>query len=156
MRAKHRIQLLSERGQAAVELALALPLLLVVLIGMIDAAFAFNYWIDQTHLASTGARYAAVGRDPGSAGLPAYIKTLANTSELRDGGSYRTPDPLSVCVSYPQGSAVGQPVQVKVSSTYQWLPFLGLIGAQNLAATTISGTATMRLESSTPLPAGCS
>jgi Flp pilus assembly protein TadG len=53
-----------ERGTALVELALVLPLLLVVLLGMLDFGKAFNEWMSQTHLASEGARLAAVNYCP--------------------------------------------------------------------------------------------
>jgi hypothetical protein len=53
-----------ERGTALVELALVLPLLLIVLLGMLDFGKAFNEWISQTHLASEGARLAAVNYCP--------------------------------------------------------------------------------------------
>jgi hypothetical protein len=55
-----------ERGTALVELALVLPLLLVVLLGMLDFGKAFNEWMTQTHLASEGARLAAVNYCPSS------------------------------------------------------------------------------------------
>ena len=45
------------------EFALVLPLLLLILIGMLDFGKIFNYWIDETHLANEGARYAVV-EDP--------------------------------------------------------------------------------------------
>jgi hypothetical protein len=47
-----------------VELALVLPLLLVVLLGMADFGKAMTEWIDQTHLAAEGARLAAVSYCP--------------------------------------------------------------------------------------------
>src|SRR6266705_4988603 len=49
-----------ERGTALAELAIVMPLLLVLLFGMLDFGKAFNEWITQTHLASEGARLAAV------------------------------------------------------------------------------------------------
>src|SRR5437867_1360914 len=49
------------RGTALAELALVLPLLLVLIMGMLDFGKAFNEWIDETHLANEGARLAAVG-----------------------------------------------------------------------------------------------
>jgi Flp pilus assembly protein TadG len=46
----------NEAGAALVEFVLVLPLLLVLLLGMLDLGKAFNYWIDETHLAHEGAR----------------------------------------------------------------------------------------------------
>jgi hypothetical protein len=55
------------RGTALVEMALVLPLLLLLLFGMIDFGKAFNEWIDETHLANEGARLAAVSYCPDTA-----------------------------------------------------------------------------------------
>ena len=55
---------MDERGVALIEFALVLPLLLVLLLGMIDAGKAFNYWNDETHLANEAARYAVVNSSP--------------------------------------------------------------------------------------------
>ena len=53
-----------ERGQAMVEFALVLPLLLLLIFGIFDFGRAINYWIDATHMSNEAARYAAVGNTP--------------------------------------------------------------------------------------------
>ena len=140
---------------ALVEFALVAPLLFVVLFGMLDFGRAFNYWIDSTHLANEGARWAVVNKNPGSGTLQEYIQGQGDTNELRDGGSASVPDPLQVCINFPTGGAVGQPVVVTASVTYHWLPFLSdRIG---ILATTVTGSSTMRLEAvPTNYSAGCS
>jgi Flp pilus assembly protein TadG len=147
-----RPSLRSESGQSAVEFALVLPLLLVVLVGMVDFGFAFNYWIQGTHLASSGARYAAVNRAPGGGTLQSYVRSQAITS-LRDGGTARTPDPLQVCVSFPDGTkTIGDRVQVEVKTNYRFTTIL------NVASATIGAKATMRLEAipdPAVVPEGC-
>ena len=55
-----------ERGAALVEFALVVPILLVLLMAMLDFGKAFNYWIDETQLASSGARWAVVNTGPRS------------------------------------------------------------------------------------------
>jgi Flp pilus assembly protein TadG len=47
-------------GQALVEFALALPLLVLFLFGIIYFAEALNYWNDETNAANVTARYVAV------------------------------------------------------------------------------------------------
>jgi hypothetical protein len=147
-----------EDGAALVEFALVLPLLLVLLLGMLEFGKAFNYWIDATHLANQGARWAVVDRNPGSGTLQDYIQGQANTLELRDGGTPSIPagDEAEVCISFPLGSSnVGDPVQVTVTATYHWLPFVG--DRISSTAVTISGSATMRLEAPpSNYSAGCS
>ncbi|HEX2110148.1 MAG TPA: TadE/TadG family type IV pilus assembly protein [Gaiellaceae bacterium] len=145
-----------ESGVALVEFALVLPILLVLLFGMLDFGKAFNYWIDETHLANEGARWAVVNKNPGSGTLQQYIQQQANTPELRNGGTSSVPTPLQVCISFPDGSSeVGDPVHVAVSTTYNWLPFLG--SRLGIASTTMTGSSTMRLEAEpTNYSAGCS
>lgn len=143
-----------ETGVALVEFALVLPLLLLLLFGMLDFGRAFNYWIDSTHLANEGARWAVVNKNPGTGTLQQYIQQQADASELRNGGTASVPDPLEVCVSFPNGEVVGEPVKVTARVTYHWLPFLGEhIGVLN---STVTGTSIMRLEAvPTNYSAGC-
>jgi len=139
----------NEAGAALVEFVLVLPLLLVLLLGMLDLGKAFNYWIDETHLAHEGARFAAVNKNPGpGASLQESLKSQADSDELRDA--------LEVCITFPGGggAVVGEPVEVKVSSNYTFLGFL----ADRLDVTdkTITTTSTMRLERPpTNFAAGC-
>jgi Flp pilus assembly protein TadG len=131
----------SESGAAIVEFALILPFLCLIVVLMLDFGRAFNYWIDTTHLASEGARLAAVDSvPPGSGSLQAYVRSKADTPELQNGGSRWIDSPLEVCVNPGPGDAVGDPVEVTVTTTYHWLPILGL------ADTDIHGSATMRRE----------
>ena len=151
-----RIRPTDESGAALVELALVLPLLLILVLGMLDFGKAFNYWIDETHLANAGARWAVVDKNPGGGTLQQYIQQQADTPELRNGGTASVPTPLQVCVEFPNGTAeVGDPVHVTASVTYNWLPFLG--NELGIAQTTVTGSATMRLEAvPTTYGAGCS
>lgn len=139
-----------------VEFALVLPVLLVLLLGMLDFGKAFNYWIDQTHLANEGARWAAVNKNPGGGTLQQYVRSQANTPELRDGGTASVAGPIQICITFPNGtSQVGDPVRVTASTTYNWLPFLG--SRLGIAQTTMTASATMRLEAAPSVyGAGCS
>ena len=145
-----------EEGAALVEFALVLPVLLVLLLGMLDFGKAFNYWIDQTHLANEGARWAAVNKNPGGGSLQQYVRSQANTPELRDGGTASVAGPIQICITFPNGtSQVGDPVRVTASTTYNWLPFLG--SRLGIAQTTMTASATMRLEAApSAYGAGCS
>src|SRR5262245_60097776 len=136
--------LADQRGTALVEFAFVLPILLVLVIGMLHFGKAFNYWINETHLANEAARFAVVNKNPGSPGssLQQYIQQQADTPELRNGGTSSVPDAMEVCIEFPQGQVVGAPVTVTVSTDYHWLPFL----ADELDGTsvTVRGSATMR------------
>jgi hypothetical protein len=137
-----------------VEFALILPLLLIFLLLILDFGRAINYWIDTTHLASEGARLAAVDKNS-SGNLQTHIKNQADTEELRTGGTVGVVSPgLEVCVEYPEGRSVGLPVKVTVRADYNWLPFLD--SEFGLTQSTISGSATHRLERVTgAVTAGC-
>lgn len=126
-----------ERGVALVEFALVLPILLLLLFGIVEFGKAFNYWIDETHLAASGARWAVVNKNPGpGATLQESIQRHASASELQA---------ASVCIEFPNGTAnVGDPVEVTVAYTYNWIPFVA--DEAGLAPITLRGSATMRLE----------
>jgi Flp pilus assembly protein TadG len=146
----------SEEGVALVEFALILPVLALLLFGMLDFGKAFNYWIDETHLANEGARWAVVNKNPASTGtLQEYTRRPATTRAHRNGGTPSVADPVRVCVEFPAGTSnVGDPVRVTVTATYKWLALI----AQRLSVTQtdISGAATMRLEAKpTNYGAGC-
>jgi Flp pilus assembly protein TadG len=146
-------RLREERGVALTEFALVLPVLMLIFLGMLDFGKAFNYWIDQTHLANMGARWAVVNKNPGAPAqtFQQYITSLTNTSEQRTGGTTSFPtaaDAAKACVSFPgktqATAAVGDPVEVKVRANYHFLGFVGLkIGFLSVP---IEGKATMRLE----------
>lgn len=129
-----------------VEFALVLPLLVLVLVGMVEFGRALNYWIDQTHLANVGARWAAVNVNPGpESTLQESIRAKANTNELREGGTAAVPNPAQVCIDFlDDAPSIGDPVETTVSVDYNWIPLLG--DAVGVGTTTLKGSATMRLE----------
>jgi Flp pilus assembly protein TadG len=155
-RAFHR----SEDGQAIAELALALPVLLLVVLGIVDFGRAVNYWNDENHVANLGARLAAVASWPTSCEegtkkletptLVAYLKCQAYNDSpelISGGGSTGVQNGIAVCVSFPtKKEEVGQPVTVSVTANYAWLPFFKFAEP----TTKLTGTATMRLEHIVP------
>jgi Flp pilus assembly protein TadG len=139
-----------ERGQALVEFALLLPLLLIVVLGMLDIGKAVSYWQDETHLANEAARYAVVDRaPPGYSGANAIrdgVIASASTHELKNGGSsIKTPLAITFCHSGTGQVANSDYVKVTVTATYHWLNFLAS-KLSILPNKVITATATMRLE----------
>jgi len=101
---------------ALVEFALVAPLLLVLLFGMLDFGRAFNYWIDTTHLANEGARWTVVNSVPSASGtLQTYLRSRADTDELRNGGSSAVPDPLGSV--WPSSTPTARQVGAEPSET---------------------------------------
>jgi Flp pilus assembly protein TadG len=156
----HRLR--AERGQALVELALALPVLMFIIFGAIELARGVNYWLDANHVANEGARWAAVNR------LPSYTTVVGNQNiaattapqgaDLRnylgnelDQVSFPTSG-RQVCVTLNPSTSpqIGDDVSVKV--TLSWpLPLItsisGLFGlSPSRTSIPIHGDSTMRLE----------
>ena len=148
-------KLQDQSGAALVEFALVLPLFLLLLLGMFDFGKAFNYWIDGTHLSHEGVRYAAVGKNPGpGTSLAESIRARADTDELQDGGD-SVAGPMKVCVSFPAGtSRVGDPVEVNVEFTYEFLGYVNAM-APDLTTATVTNKSTMRLERPPTFSAHC-
>jgi Flp pilus assembly protein TadG len=133
-----------QQGQTAVELALLLPILLLLVFGIVQFGLALNSANDETHLANEVARYAAVNEDPSPEALQKWAKGQADSKALSG---------QLVCISFPKGTSnVGDPVEVKVTGTMKWLPILKL----KAASTVVEGKADMRLEAPpTTYKAGC-
>jgi hypothetical protein len=107
---------------------------------------ALNYWHDLQRIANQGARWAGVNAYPGcpqtgpetpcEPSLQAYLETEPVSKGLK-------PD-VEVCFEEmsggASGAAIGDPVTVRVTSTVELVPLVG-IGHLDL-----SGVATMRVE----------
>jgi hypothetical protein len=159
----------SERGQAATELIVILPVFLALVFGLIELGKGFSYWVDMTHLAGEGGRYASVSWFPGcpdnstgtcsGATLASFVAGETDTKELGNGEptnpNAEVPNALNVsyCYRSTPGVVDGQPgsaLQVTVKSKYRLalvhaafdlLPGAGNVGVVNLAA-----HSTIRLE----------
>jgi Flp pilus assembly protein TadG len=137
--------LLREDGQALVEFALVLPVLLVAIVGIVSFGRAMNYDEQATHLVNEAARYAMVDQVPNGASgtLGQWIRSqaAADSLELANGTGSVNGAP-SVCLSFPNGTAnVGDPIELHMSFNFKWLPLLN-VGP----STTITRSATMRIE----------
>ena len=145
-----RHSLCGERGQALVEFALVLPLLLLVVLGIADFGRALGYKDDMTHLANAAARYAAVNNNPGTGALSGPGKLGAYITSTAPSGL----QPLITQVTFnfdpgiPLNHCIGSPVTVTVQATYTWLHFLSSRHAAPSLSSTMTSTSTMRLEKS--------
>ena len=153
-----------ERGQATVEFAIVIPLVMLLILGIIEFSKAFNYWITLNHLSSEGARWAAVDKVPGNPtpdrlSIKNYLLDQINTQDLRDKVDPKNPntglsiDPnhcnikLTVAGSGPGGAAeIGDPVTVTVAAPGYSLASLGESFLGDFGKITLSGKSTMRLE----------
>lgn len=118
----------NERGQALVELAIALPLLILILMGIFEFGRAFYTYQVVTNASREGARVAALGgSDSEVAARAAAAASPAGTAE--------------VSVN-PQGSrSRGEPVTVTVSARVDVaIPFF------TASSYTVRGSTTMMVE----------
>jgi len=128
-----------QAGTAVVEMAAVLPLLILLVLGVLDFGRAMNYFNNATHLANEGARFAVVNSNPGapSQSLQSYILAQGDTNEMRSNST--------VCIRFPDGTgAIQHPVEVKVKTDFNWLPFFG--NYLSFSNVTLTGSAVMRLE----------
>lgn len=109
------------RGQAIVEAALALPILIFLLIALIEGGrFAF-YSESLNHAAREGARYAIIHGDNAYAGNPAG--PAPNDPNVEDAVraaavGFNDPEGIVVTSEWPVNNRRGDPVIVTVTYTY--------------------------------------
>lgn len=98
-----------DRGASLVELAFALPLLIMLLVGMVSAGIAYNNQLSLTHSAREGGRYGAtLPVNPGT--MDDWLETVINQTVADATGTLDAGVPgRYVCVAYvhPNGTAAG-------------------------------------------------
>jgi Flp pilus assembly protein TadG len=109
----------SDRGAAAVEFALLLPLLVLIVFGLIDFGRAINTQITLTQAAREGARALALGQST--------YQTRAADAAIGLSGLTVTDQPDSLGVTgCPAGSAqTGDDAVVKVTYTFSFVTPIG-------------------------------
>jgi Flp pilus assembly protein TadG len=118
----------SERGQAIVETALIMPLLLMMLMGMVEMGRLSNAYLAVTHAARHGARYGAVG---------------GSNSEIIDKVKYAAVplnvDNLSVTISPETNRLTGNDLSITVAYPIELIipVFSGLVNPVNVKSTVI-------------------
>lgn len=126
----------NDRGVVAVELALVLPILLLLVFGIIDFGRMINAQISLTQAAREGARWAALGQS----NVPARVTAAAPGLN---------PAPTSTVTACPANPTVGQNATVTARYTFTFITPVGgllrLLGAGSTPGTvTLSSTAVFR------------
>ncbi|MBU2598175.1 MAG: pilus assembly protein [Actinobacteria bacterium] len=120
----------NEKGASAVEFAIILPILIMLVFGIFQFGIAYNNYITITHAAREGARRAAVD---------------LNNPDLKDIIIERAyPIPITeddIIITTPEGTNIGDPVEVEI--TYNITIEIPLVGSWNIPLT---NKAVMRLE----------
>jgi Flp pilus assembly protein TadG len=111
----------ADRGAAAVEFALLLPLLVLIVFGLIDFGRAINAQITLTQAAREGARALALGQSTYQSRAQAAAIGLSGMTVTQQ------PDSLGV-TGCPAGSAqTGDDAVVKVSYSFSFITPIGSI-----------------------------
>jgi Flp pilus assembly protein TadG len=128
-----------QEGAAAVEFAIVLPLLMLLLAGLIDFGWLFYWQHTVINASRAGARYGVQAKLVDGVSTPytdADITTLVN--------KYGTG--LGVTVDRTGGNSSGAPRPVTVTKTMQWF-FLGILQSWGVPLpSTVSNTTTMTVE----------
>jgi len=129
-----------QEGAAAVEFAIVLPVLLLLLAGFFDFGWLFYWQHSVTNASRAGARYAVQARVVGG------ISTTYTDSEITTFVNNNFGGDLGVVVDRTGGTTPGSPRSVTVTKTMQYffLSFLQDLGV-NLP-TTIQNKTTMTVE----------
>lgn len=142
----HRRRHREERGAAAVEFALVVPILIVVVFGIINLGFVFAQQISLNNGARQGARYAIVdGRtcDQIKAETQDSAATIGMTAT-----QVPTPVITPTCSGTTKpctGKPSGTNIKVELTRSASWvIPFPPLFTTSN--APTLTGTGVMRCE----------
>jgi Flp pilus assembly protein TadG len=134
-----------ERGQAMVETALSMMIVLVLLAGMVDFGIAFGYRVALDNASRGGARFGS--RYPNMPNLitNAVVDSLKGTLVLSSTYDHiASPDPhLHIAIACMNGATAvgcnavvrGQQIRVTVGYDYQTL-FVGLLGISELPIST--------------------
>jgi Flp pilus assembly protein TadG len=125
-----------EDGQALVEFAILLPILLLLLLGILQFGVVFNNYIQVTSAAREGARKAAVSRSLGVAGATSAARTAAKNASP---GLSLTDSQITVTPS--NSMAQGSDVTVQVKYPYA----IDIIG-KVVASGNLTSSTTMRVE----------
>ena len=134
MATRHRRFGSREEGQALVEFAITLPLLLFLLLGIVDFARAWNVYEVLTDAGREATRAAVV--DQGY--TEAQIRQVAKDALARTGITLNDSD-----ITINAGAARGEPTTVTLNYGYElkWVGWMmGLLGADRTLDFTVAST----------------
>jgi Flp pilus assembly protein TadG len=123
-----------EDGQAFVEFAIVLPVLVMLMLGICQFGLAFHNYLSVTDATRVGARAAAVKRTAGA--CDAARTAIQNTVSARQWSTISS----QITCTTPDGTDPGDPVKVTVKYPYS----IGLPGFS--ASGDLTANATERLE----------
>jgi Flp pilus assembly protein TadG len=136
-----------QEGSAAVEFAIVLPILILLLAGFFDFGWLFYWQHTVTNASRAGARYGVQANYPVTGNPPVATRSPHTDAEIKiiidkygDGLTF-TVDPAS-----RTNYAAGGQLSVTVTKTMQWL-FLGFLQSRGVPLpSTVQNKTTMTME----------
>lgn len=145
MNTQHGPQAIHEHGQSLTELALLLPVLLLVILGSLDLARVYDSYVSITNAAREGARYAST-RPLATA---SQVAVRVN-QELTGTGITNVTVATPVCTSYASSGTIdcssavrGDYIAISVSVPFRFVTLFAVDQAHSLM--TLQNTATMAI-----------
>jgi len=117
----------ADRGQSLAELAILLPIILILVFGIIDFGMGLRAYITVSQATREGARYAAVGNPAGAFTSGGAGDCNGSTGTTAVGKVCSTMKGLNldnitdVSVTYPDGNHPGESVRVSVTYHYNYI-----------------------------------
>ncbi len=138
-------RLRAEEGASAVEFALVAVVLVLLLVGTVQFGYLFWQWLEITHAAREGARWAALRHPAGSVSTPWTTRYIVSSAAPSLNPRLTDAD-IVIVPPDPGVGDVGTPVRVTVSHDVAiFTPLMaGILGSGG--AFRLSSTATMRVE----------
>jgi Flp pilus assembly protein TadG len=109
----------NESGQAMVEFAIVVPLLLVLALGIIQCGIQFNHSLTLTDAVRAGARQAAVSRTLPGGPAAATAAAVARVRSAASGSLSDANDPTALVVTVASTFAQGSDVTVQATYPYE-------------------------------------
>lgn len=139
-----------EDGQALVELAFVIPLVLLFLFAIIDFGLALNSYNSDTNVANLAARTASLIGTSSSAPCNGTAEPTLKAWVTCEAAETGAPTPTNVCVADTAGASpsstysAGDPVKVEITSNFSWLKLIS--SDVSGLSSSITASATMRME----------
>ncbi|MGN0064610.1 MAG: TadE/TadG family type IV pilus assembly protein [Nocardioides sp.] len=133
-----------EKGAAAVEFALVMPVLLILVFGIIDFGLYFNRYAAVSNAAREGVRSASLGAKTGdiNAVVKDFLSDLNTDEQIQVQVSCKTPTGGN-CTSFDAGAVSGGTATVTVTVTQDWATPFGATFSDHM---TLTKTSKMRIE----------
>lgn len=123
-----------DRGSAAVEFALILPVFVLLVFGGIEFAYLYNQQVELTGAARSAARVMAISDSPNAAAAAAAAAVDAAPSV----NGLTTDDVTFSSATCPHGGTISVTVSYESDSLVGWLPWMG-----SLTSFSVDGRAAM-------------